>query len=258
MNDEIYFGGVKYISATSAATSSGFTRDYIGRLCRLGKINGKRIGKNWFIDNSSLQSFAVSQESLRVQRRESLAQMRTQEYKSAISLGASVAQKNPAPATIHTNDNSYVKSPYQYAELASNKKPFSPKPSVGNTVSAGASSLLEAPAGVGHAALAIAHAPLHTVTPFVEVLHKLTALLFVVMILGGTYALINPTGTVAALETMHQDAVVLASLSHRVLSGDTSSAFAAVADAPSASVSYLGNLFADIANSISTHVGSFI
>ena len=45
MSDNIFFDGVKYISANDAATSSGFTRDYIGKLCRTGKVKERESGK---------------------------------------------------------------------------------------------------------------------------------------------------------------------------------------------------------------------
>src|SRR5580698_800158 len=85
MNDDIYFGGVKYISATDAASSSGFTRDYIGKLCRLGKVSGKRVGKNWYVDNTSLEKFRIAQDDLRVKRNESLVKERSLAYQKAIA-----------------------------------------------------------------------------------------------------------------------------------------------------------------------------
>jgi hypothetical protein len=57
MNDDIYFDGVKYISAKEAASLSGFTRDYVARLCRHGKVNARRLGVLWYVDVESLQGF---------------------------------------------------------------------------------------------------------------------------------------------------------------------------------------------------------
>src|SRR3989338_379435 len=83
MNSEIYFDGKQYISANDASALSGLTRDYVARLCRGGKMSGKRIGKNWYVENASLRSFLVGQEYSKSLRRESLARERVQEYRAA-------------------------------------------------------------------------------------------------------------------------------------------------------------------------------
>jgi Helix-turn-helix domain len=57
MSDDIYFDGIKYISAKEAASLSGFTRDYVARLCRHGKVNARRLGALWYIDVVSLLEF---------------------------------------------------------------------------------------------------------------------------------------------------------------------------------------------------------
>jgi hypothetical protein len=54
MNDDIYFDGVKYISAREASVLAGFTRDYVARLCRLRKVNARRLGVLWYVDVESL------------------------------------------------------------------------------------------------------------------------------------------------------------------------------------------------------------
>ena len=62
MTDEIFFGKSRFISAGDAARFSGFTRDYIAMLCRQGTLRGKRIGRNWYVDEEALKSFLVVQE----------------------------------------------------------------------------------------------------------------------------------------------------------------------------------------------------
>ena len=80
MNDEVFFDGTKYISANDAATSSDLTRDYIARLCREGKIKGRQIGKNWYVDQESLSSFIVKQSYVKAARRKEIVQKRLDEY----------------------------------------------------------------------------------------------------------------------------------------------------------------------------------
>ena len=74
MSDEIYLDGVRYISAGDSAALSGFTRDYIARLCKDGKISGRRVGKQWYANLESLQKFILGQEHARARRREELTQ----------------------------------------------------------------------------------------------------------------------------------------------------------------------------------------
>jgi len=54
MNDELTLDGVKYISAKRAAEITQYSRDYIGQLCRGGKILGRRIGRNWYVSEDSI------------------------------------------------------------------------------------------------------------------------------------------------------------------------------------------------------------
>src|SRR3989338_7986593 len=61
MNDEILFDGVRYVSAADASREAGFTQDHIARLGREGKIVGRQMGKNWFVNVPSLQAFIFSQ-----------------------------------------------------------------------------------------------------------------------------------------------------------------------------------------------------
>jgi hypothetical protein len=46
----------KYISAIEAAGWTGYATDYIGQLCRLGKIPGELRGRNWYVDLDALIS----------------------------------------------------------------------------------------------------------------------------------------------------------------------------------------------------------
>ena len=81
MSSEIYFDGSRFISANDAARTVGVTRDYIGRLCRDGKLSGKRVGKLWYVDENSLNRFLIEKEHSTATRREKLSKERSEEYK---------------------------------------------------------------------------------------------------------------------------------------------------------------------------------
>lgn len=55
--DEIYLGGKKYISLRRGRDLTGYTKDYIGQLCRAEKIVSERIGRDWFVDPHNLLEY---------------------------------------------------------------------------------------------------------------------------------------------------------------------------------------------------------
>ena len=54
MNDDLYFDGKKYISSSRAAKISGYVNDYIGQLCRDGKLDCRMVGRSWYVGLESL------------------------------------------------------------------------------------------------------------------------------------------------------------------------------------------------------------
>lgn len=54
MTISIFSEGKEYISASRAGEKTSYTSDYIGQLCRSGKVEGKLVGRTWYVDFSSL------------------------------------------------------------------------------------------------------------------------------------------------------------------------------------------------------------
>lgn len=54
---ELYFSGKKYISLKQAGEISGYAKDYIGQLCRSGKLSAERVGRDWFVEVDELLSY---------------------------------------------------------------------------------------------------------------------------------------------------------------------------------------------------------
>src|SRR3989344_56681 len=50
----VLFDNKKFISVKDASTLTGYSKDYIGQLCRLDRIETKRIGRSWFVSEESL------------------------------------------------------------------------------------------------------------------------------------------------------------------------------------------------------------
>jgi len=67
MNSELSFDGKTYVSVSRASKKLGYTADYIGQLCRAGKIDAKMIGRTWYVEWDSLRNHKKSKQN-RVRR----------------------------------------------------------------------------------------------------------------------------------------------------------------------------------------------
>ena len=54
----------KIISLKEAAENSGYHPDYLGSLIRNGKLEGKKIGRNWFTTEKAIKDFIAAQKFL--------------------------------------------------------------------------------------------------------------------------------------------------------------------------------------------------
>jgi hypothetical protein len=54
MKDSFIIEGKKYISSRRASEISDYASDYVGQLCRAGKLDCKMIGRSWFVSEESL------------------------------------------------------------------------------------------------------------------------------------------------------------------------------------------------------------
>jgi len=54
MNGDLYFEGRQYISSSRAAKISGYVNDYIGQLCRDGKLECRMVGRSWYVSFESI------------------------------------------------------------------------------------------------------------------------------------------------------------------------------------------------------------
>jgi hypothetical protein len=54
--ESISVGGKNYIKASVAARDLGYTADYVGQLCRSGKVEAELVGRTWYVHKPSIQS----------------------------------------------------------------------------------------------------------------------------------------------------------------------------------------------------------
>jgi len=53
--DELVIDNLVYIPSKKAAAITGYAKDYIGQLCREGRIEAKLVGRSWYVLESSIK-----------------------------------------------------------------------------------------------------------------------------------------------------------------------------------------------------------
>lgn len=53
--DEIQIGDKTYISTKRAAKITGYAKDYVGQLCREGRVAARLVGRNWYVLEESIR-----------------------------------------------------------------------------------------------------------------------------------------------------------------------------------------------------------
>ena len=88
--------GSPMLSARKVAKRLGCASDYVGKLCREGKLQGARINNVWFVDQKSIKLFEAQRAQAKIARAEELAQLRRSENKGLQSK-AVLPEIVPAP-----------------------------------------------------------------------------------------------------------------------------------------------------------------
>jgi hypothetical protein len=60
--DELTIEGKLYISSKRAAKVSGYAKDYIGQLCREGRVDSKLVGRSWYVYEPSIREHRFNDE----------------------------------------------------------------------------------------------------------------------------------------------------------------------------------------------------
>jgi hypothetical protein len=61
--DELTFDGKTYVSSKRAATITGYAKDYVGQLCREGRVQARLVGRNWYVLESSIREHRFGAET---------------------------------------------------------------------------------------------------------------------------------------------------------------------------------------------------
>ena len=63
MKKDLYIDGIQYLTAREAGDVLDYAPDYISRLCREGRLRGRRSGKSWIVEADSLVPFLKRHEA---------------------------------------------------------------------------------------------------------------------------------------------------------------------------------------------------
>lgn len=61
--DELEIDGKIYLSSKAAAKLTGYAKDYVGQLCREGRVNARLVGRSWYVLEESIKSHRFGHEA---------------------------------------------------------------------------------------------------------------------------------------------------------------------------------------------------
>ena len=82
MTQSLVINGKEYVPSNVLASQCGYSHDYIGKLAREEKILGTQVGRQWFIEPGSLNTYLAQVEIEKKIRKEELRRVRKIEHES--------------------------------------------------------------------------------------------------------------------------------------------------------------------------------
>jgi|SRR3989344_3915698 len=68
--DEIFIGEKRYISSKQAAQITGYAKDYIGQLCREGRVPARLVGRSWYVLESAITDHRFGNPAVEARKKE--------------------------------------------------------------------------------------------------------------------------------------------------------------------------------------------
>ncbi|MHB8710431.1 MAG: helix-turn-helix domain-containing protein [Minisyncoccota bacterium] len=62
--DEILIGEKKYVSSKQAAKVTGYAKDYIGQLCREGRVPARLVGRSWYVLEAAIHDHRFGKQGM--------------------------------------------------------------------------------------------------------------------------------------------------------------------------------------------------
>lgn len=79
MAQELKIDGQIYEASTAIAGAFGYTADYVSKLAREGKVLAQQVGRQWYVERSSLTNFSNQASKQKLVRKEALRKERKME-----------------------------------------------------------------------------------------------------------------------------------------------------------------------------------
>ena len=93
---ELVIDGKKYQKATEVARHLGYTSDYVGQLCRAGKVEAQQIGRSWYVVPETIHAHKKT----RYRSNQAKSKAAIAEYRQATA-GQGALTRASAPGTRH-------------------------------------------------------------------------------------------------------------------------------------------------------------
>ncbi|MFZ2555682.1 MAG: helix-turn-helix domain-containing protein, partial [Minisyncoccia bacterium] len=104
MKKDLYIDGIHFLTAREAGDVLGYAPDYISRLCREGRLRGRRSGKSWIVEADSLVPFIKLHEAKKTAWHSDLSQKLKAVSTSVQSVASSfepLPRAHVAPKELH-------------------------------------------------------------------------------------------------------------------------------------------------------------
>ncbi|MDC1205226.1 hypothetical protein N8083_00055 [Candidatus Pacebacteria bacterium] len=115
--------GITYVKASSIARDLGYTADYVGQLCRSGKVDAQLVGRSWYVSDESIRTHKGSRyRSTKAKTKQNLIE---QKHHVAISTSKeSESKKVPLSVSAHNFYHTVRPQETKYIEDASDLIPI--------------------------------------------------------------------------------------------------------------------------------------
>ncbi|MDQ5950712.1 MAG: hypothetical protein QG585_654, partial [Patescibacteria group bacterium] len=78
--EELKIGEKIFLSSRRTGQVLGYTNDYVGKLCREGRLDAKMVGRTWYIDFDSVKKYSTLVSIEKEERRKELSETFSKEY----------------------------------------------------------------------------------------------------------------------------------------------------------------------------------
>jgi hypothetical protein len=109
--DELTLDGKIYVSSKRAAQITGYAKDYVGQLCREGRVEARQVGRNWYVLETSIREHRFGTEIAAEHKKEQESAVRNAPPSSPVSAWEAPTYSSEAVSVIPPIVQSTVEIP---------------------------------------------------------------------------------------------------------------------------------------------------